>query len=83
MREVAIPLASVSFGHSVKIVSIDGGKGIREHLINVGLNVGSEVKVIKHGNPGPFLLSVKETRLAIGQGMARRIIVSVEGTEEK
>ncbi|MCK5451655.1 MAG: FeoA domain-containing protein [Candidatus Omnitrophica bacterium] len=81
MRRSVISLTRVISGQQVRIVSIDGGRGIKEHLTNVGLNVGSEVTVIKHGAPGPFLLSVKETRLAIGQGMAQKIMVSVEGTE--
>ena len=82
MREQKIPLAAVFSGERARIISIDGGRGIREHLINMGLDVGSEIKVVKHGAPGPFLVSVKETRLAIGQGMAQRIMVSVEGPEE-
>jgi len=82
MREVIIPLTAVFSGQQARIVSIDAGKGIREHLINMGLDVGSKVKVIKHGAPGPFLVSVKETRLAIGQGMVQKIMVFVEGSEE-
>ena len=82
MREAVIPLATIFSGQQARIVSIDGGRGIREHLVNMGLDVGSRIEVIKHGSPGPFLVSVKETRLAIGQGIAQRIMVSEEGPKE-
>ena len=73
-----IPLAAVSSGRRAKIVSIIGGRGLKEHLINMGLDIGSEIEVLRHGAPGPFLIAIKETRLAIGQGMASKIMVSVE-----
>ena len=49
----------------------------------MGLDVGSEVEVIRQGAPGPFLVSVKETRLAIGQGVVQRIMVSSEEVKRK
>ena len=73
-----IPLSMVSPGKKVKIVSLNAGRGLRGHLLNMGLDAGSEIKVIKQGAPGPFLVAVKETRLAIGQGMAEKIMVSIE-----
>ncbi len=71
-----IPLAMAWPGQKVKIVSIMAGRGLRQHLIDMGLNAGSEIEVIKRGAPGPFLIAVKESRLAIGQGIARKIMVS-------
>ena len=71
-----MPLAVVSPDKKVKIVSIVGGRGVREHLFNIGLGVGIEVEVLKQGAPGPFLIAFKETRLAIGQGVAQKIMVS-------
>lgn len=73
-----MPLATVSSGRRAKIVSIVSGRGLREHLINMGLDIGSEIEILRQGAPGPFLIAIKETRLAIGQGMADKIIVSVE-----
>ena len=82
MKTSIIPLAVISSGWKVKVVSVDGGRGVKEHLVNVGLNVGMEIEVIKKGAPGPFLVSVRETRLAIGQGIAQKIMVSIEGSEK-
>jgi Fe2+ transport system protein FeoA len=69
----------------VRIVSIVGGRGVREHLFDMGLDVGIEVEVLKQGSPGPFLIAFKETRLAIGHGVAQKIMVSrewIEGSEK-
>jgi Fe2+ transport system protein FeoA len=71
-----IPLAMAYPGQKVRVVSVMAGRGLRQRLIGMGLNVGSEVEVIKPGAPGPFLIAVKETRLAIGQGIAYKILVN-------
>ena len=71
-----MPLAMVASGNKARIVSIVGGRGVREHLFDLGLDVGVEVEVLKQGRPGPFLIAFKEIRLAIGQGIAQKIMVS-------
>ncbi len=73
-----MPLAVVSPGKKARIVSIMGGRGVKEHLFNIGLDVGIEVEVLEQGAPGPFLIAIKETRLAIGQGVAQKIMVFQE-----
>ena len=73
-----IPLSMISPGKKVRIIFLNAGRGLKEHLVDMGLNVGSEIEVLKQGAPGPFLVAVKETRLAIGQGMAQKIMCSLE-----
>ena len=74
----SMPLAMASAGESIRIVSLAGGRGMQQRLASMGLNVGSEIEVIKRGLPGPFLISAGDTRLAIGAGMAHKIMVSPE-----
>ncbi len=71
-----MPLAMACAGERVRIVSLAGGRGMRQHLSSMGLNVGSEIEVIRRGHPGPFLVASGDTRLAIGAGMAHKIMVS-------
>ena len=78
-----MPLAALFSGRRARIVSVRGGRGVAEHLNNIGLGVGTEVEVLRQGAPGPFLVRIKETRLAIGQGVAGKIMVSAEGTTEE
>lgn len=79
METNVIPLPMAVLGKRVKILSLAGGRGMQERLISMGLGPGSEIEVIRRGAPGPFILGVKETRLAIGAGMAQRIMVSGNG----
>ena len=78
MNMPIIPLTAVPCGRKVRIVSIVGGRGVREHLADMGVDIGSEIEILKRGAPGPFLIAAKEVRLAIGQGMAQKIMI-VEG----
>ena len=71
----AMPLAMASAGEKLRIVSVAGGRGVHHRLASMGLNVGSEIEVIKKGFPGPFLVSAGDTRLAIGAGIAHKIMV--------
>lgn len=52
---------------------------MQERLVSMGLGPGSEIEVIRKGAPGPFIIAAKEARLAIGMGMAQRIMVSENG----
>ncbi len=73
-----IPLTTAFPGDIIRIISLTGGRGIHQHLIGMGLDIGSEIEVIHQGAPGPFIVKVKETRLAIGAGMAEKIMVDIK-----
>ena len=46
-------------------------------LFDLGLTPGADVLVFKNDAPSPLILSVKDdSRLAIGRGMAHKILVS-------
>lgn len=71
-----MPLAMASTGERVRIVSLIGGRGISQRLTSMGLSVGSEIEVLKKGFSGPLLVSVGDTRLGVGAGIAHKIMVS-------
>lgn len=72
-----IPLAMIAEGEEVRLISIQGGQGLRKRLADLGLNVGMTVRVVRRSPDGPMILGVKESRLALGRGMAHRVIVEV------
>ena len=74
-----MPLPMAAPGKKIRIFSLEGGRGMQERLTGMGLGPGSEIEVVRKGSPGPFIIAVKETRLAVGTGMARRIMVSENG----
>ena len=79
MKTNIIPLPMASLSKRVKVVSLSGGRGMQERLISMGLGPGSEIEVMRRGAPGPFIIAVGETRLAVGAGMAQKIMVSDNG----
>ena len=72
----SMPLAMACAGERVHIHSVAGGRGVHQRLASMGLSVGSEIEIIKRGIPGPFLVGFGDTRLAIGAGIAHKIMVS-------
>jgi Fur family ferric uptake transcriptional regulator len=76
-REATIPLAMAAPGERVKLVGFLGGRGMEMRLTSMGLNRGTELMVIKSSGPGPIIVASRETRIALGHGMAKHILVSV------
>lgn len=70
-----IPLTMVLPGKEVTLVSINGGKGMRLRLYSMGLTPGVKLRVLNNGAPGPFLVSVRDFKVALGYGMAKKILV--------
>ena len=69
-------LAYAPTGRPLESVSVLGGRGIRARLADMGLGIGSEVRLISVGRGGgPVLVTIGESRLAIGHGMAGKIMV--------
>jgi len=74
MADGALPLALVSPGTQVKVLEVAGGIGMRARLAGMGVVAGATLKVLANDG-GPLLVSCGETRLALGRGMAHRILV--------
>lgn len=68
-------LSTADQGKEVTLVRICGGRGIRTKLYSMGLVPGSAFTVLARSRGGPVMLRVKDARMAIGQGMARKIFV--------
>jgi Fe2+ transport system protein FeoA len=72
-----MPLAMVSPGEEVRLCAIHGGRCMRKRLADLGLNLGMTIRVVQRDRHGPLILAVKDSRLALGRGMAHRIIVEL------
>jgi Fe2+ transport system protein FeoA len=67
-------LSEVSKGQKVRLVSIDAGKKLMHRLHELGLTPGVEL-ILVHDSGGPLLLSVRDSRVAVGRGMAEKLRV--------
>ena len=70
-----LPLMLISEGQEVQLLSVQGGKRLRHRLAEIGLVPGTKFRVITPGKPGPFIVSVKNHRLVLGQEMVQRLLV--------
>ncbi len=75
MNNNALPLGFLQAGCSAVVRECQGGKSLRQRLIELGLVHGTRVRVVKNDRGGPLIISVGEGRLAIGRGMALKIMV--------
>ncbi len=69
-----MPLSLADVGEENTIKKIGGKPEVKKHLENLGFVVGGTVKVISTLG-GNVIVNVKETRVAISEEMARKIMV--------
>jgi Fe2+ transport system protein FeoA len=64
-------------GKIYRIREILGGRGFRTRLRTIGLHIGDLIERISQGFGGPLLIKniSLNTKIAIGRGMAMKIIV--------
>jgi ferrous iron transport protein A len=69
-------LSNLSAGAEGTIISILGGAGIKRRLQRLGLFEGQRVKKTSNiGGKGPVIVTVNRTQIAIGHGMAQKIVI--------
>lgn len=72
MDEVA--LIDMKPNETGKVKDIVGGTQVKKRLYELGLNRGSEIKVIKN-DIGPVILAIYGNKLALGKGLASKIMI--------
>lgn len=75
MADNILPLSFLQAGNEAVIKGFNGGRIFHQRLLDLGLVRGTKIKVIKNDMMGPLIVSLGEGRLAIGRGMALKIIV--------
>ena len=69
-----MPLSYAAPGEESVIRRIGGNPEVKKHLENLGFVVGGSVTVITSMN-GNLIVKVKESRVAIDEEMARKIMI--------
>lgn len=69
-----MPLVLADIGKENIIKKIGGSPEVRQHLENLGFVVGGTVTII-NSLGGNVIVNVKESRVAISEEMARKIMV--------
>ncbi len=66
-------------GESGKVIEIQGGAGLVRHLESLGVRVGKKItKISAQIWRGPQVIKIDNMQIALGFGMAKRVLVEVE-----
>lgn len=76
MNNHVFPLTFSTTGECVRLESIKGGNKMSHHLTALGLTPGVNLSIIQNSG-GPMLISVRDSRIALGLGMAQKLLVSL------
>lgn len=74
---MATTLLKLKNNVSAKVIAIEGGRGFIDKLERLGIREGSAIVKISHAS-GPVVIKTKGVHLAVGRGMAEKIMVQEE-----
>lgn len=76
MNETAeTPLLNIKTGQKVKLIRVDAGEDLKSRLAALGMVPNVQITIINKDRPGPFVVSFKGSRIALGRGMTEKIMV--------
>jgi ferrous iron transport protein A len=74
-----ISLAQMKANHKGKVVEIQGGANLQNKLMNMGIYKGREISKLSHiGLSGPVVVKSGRSILALGHGVATKIMIGGE-----
>ena len=74
-----VDLTQLKAGQKGTVVAIDGGIGVVSKLSGMGLRPGKKItKISAQFIRGPQVVAVGHTKIAVGFGMGRKILVEVQ-----
>ena len=74
VEEIAI--SKLATGELGIVRSYTGGRGMLGRCLSMGFTPGSLVKMLKNFGSGPVLVKVHDTEVALGRGIAEKIVVT-------
>jgi Fe2+ transport system protein FeoA len=69
------PLSMSVAGQELRLDEIRAGRRLTHRLAELGLTPGVTLRVVQK-NGGPLLISVRGSRIAIGRGLAHKLLVT-------
>ena len=71
-----ISLSTMDAGQKTKLVRINAGKNLKGRLTAMGLIPGVEITVVNNSHSGPFVISVRGSKMMLGRGVVHKLLVS-------
>ena len=76
MTSQGMPLAMARHGELVTVIGVRAGWGLQRRLADMGLTPGIQIRVINSQMPGPVLIDLRGSRVALGRGVAQKVMVA-------
>ena len=72
-------LSDLKDGQTGVIISVQGGRNLTKRLADLGLNSGTEIKVLRMALfSGPVQIEACGSRLVLGRGLAAKILIGIK-----
>jgi len=75
VMEKTCRLTDVRSGEKVRVAKVDGGLRVTSLLSDLGIFAGTEIELIRGNGRGPVIIRIGPSRLALGRGVAEKIVV--------
>jgi ferrous iron transport protein A len=69
-------------GMRAVVSELRGGRGFASRLAGMGITVGCQIEVLQNPAHGSLLVLVRDTRIALGRGVASKILVRQSDREQ-
>jgi ferrous iron transport protein A len=73
--ESLIPLSDLPRESRAIVRYLRGGRGVSTRLAGMGVTPGVEVTVLQNFGRGPMIITVRDTRIALGRGETFKVLV--------
>lgn len=70
-----MPLSELPAGEHASVVALGLGRGISARLTTLGFTPGAELTMIQNYGHGPLVVTIRDTRIALGRHEAQSIVV--------
>lgn len=71
-------LSELKADQTAVIHSLQGGHAFRSRLAALGFTPGAEVKVVQNMGHGPMIVTLRDTRIALGRGEASKVLITLQ-----
>ena len=75
MTVSSVPLTQLAQSEEGTVVALRGGHGFVSRLATLGFTPGALLTMIQNFGHGPLIVRVRDTRIALGRGEARHVLV--------
>ena len=77
-----VSLSDVRTGRSARITRMTGGHHFLSRLASLGFTPGADLQVVQNFGRGPIIVTLRDTRVALGRGEAQKILVEQASGED-